>query len=85
VPVSFPLPWAELDAAAPGDFTLRTAPALLADRDVWADLQPAAQPLAGELVDEGRTIPIARVRAMHEGKRRKRAAREAAAEPEADA
>jgi hypothetical protein len=35
---------------------------------------PDPQPLAPELVAEGRTIPIARVQAMHEGKRRKRAA-----------
>jgi DNA ligase D-like protein (predicted polymerase) len=74
VPVSFPLSWDDLEAATPADFTLRTAPALLADRDVWADLQPAPQQLAADLVDEGRTIPVARVQAMHEGKRRKRAA-----------
>jgi bifunctional non-homologous end joining protein LigD len=73
VPVSFPLAWDELEAASPADFTLHTAPALLADRDVWTDVQPAPQPLAADLVEEGRTIPIARVQAMHEGKRRKRA------------
>ena len=77
VPVSFPLRWDELGAVTPGEFTLRTAPGLLAERDVWTELQPPAQSLAAELVEEGRTIPIARVRAMHEGKRRKRAAREA--------
>jgi bifunctional non-homologous end joining protein LigD len=32
------------------------------------------------VVAEGHTIPIARVQAMHEGKRRKRAEREAAGE-----
>ena len=84
VPVSFPLSWDELDTATPADFTLHTAPARLADRDVWANLLPAPQPLAAELVEEGRTIPIARVQAMHEGKRRKRAARKAA-ETEPDA
>jgi DNA ligase D len=77
VPVSFPLSWDELDAAMPADFTLRTAPALLGDRDVWAELLPAPHPLAPDLVEEGRTIPIARVQAMNEGKRRKRAARKA--------
>jgi hypothetical protein len=29
--------------------------------------------LSPELVEEGRSIPVARVQAMHEGKRRKRA------------
>jgi hypothetical protein len=29
--------------------------------------------LSPELVEEGRAIPVARVQAMHEGKRRKRA------------
>ena len=33
---------------------------------------------AEDLVAEGHTIPIARVQAMHEGRRRKKAAREAA-------
>jgi DNA ligase D-like protein (predicted polymerase) len=83
VPVSFPLSWDDLDAAAPADFTIRTAPGLLGDRDLWAQLQPPPQPLAAELVAEGRTIPIARVQAMHEGKRRKRAAgKTARPEPE---
>lgn len=34
---------------------------------------PQAQQLDPELIAEGRTIPIARVQAMHEGKRRARA------------
>ena len=63
---------------APADFTVRTAPALLADRrSVGATLMPAPQPLPADLVEEGRTIPVARVQAMHEGKRRARARREA--------
>jgi len=33
------------------------------------------QTLAAALVEEGRAIPIARVQAMHEGKRRARARR----------
>ena len=33
---------------------------------------PAPQRLPAELVEEGRAIPIARVQAMHEGKRRAR-------------
>ncbi len=37
---------------------------------------PAPQSLPAELIEEGRTIPIARVQAMHEGKRRARARRQ---------
>jgi DNA ligase D-like protein (predicted polymerase) len=76
VPVSFPVAWSDLDAVAPGDFTVRTAPALLGDRDPWRDARPAPQPLPDDLVAEGHRIPIARVAAMHEGKRRARAKRE---------
>ena len=61
----------------PADFTIRTAPGLLADGDPWAELMPAPQPLPADLVAEGHTIPVARVQAMHEGKRRARARREA--------
>jgi bifunctional non-homologous end joining protein LigD len=39
---------------------------------------PAPQPVASVLVAEGREIPVARVQAMHEGKRRARAHRAAA-------
>ncbi|MFF0522507.1 non-homologous end-joining DNA ligase [Actinomadura nitritigenes] len=74
--VSFPVPWDELDAADPRAFTIRTAAELLADRDPWAELMPAARPLPADLVEEGHTIPIARVQAMHEGKRRARARRD---------
>jgi len=73
VPVSFPVPWEELDRVAPGDFTMATAPGLLGDRDPWIELLPEPQRLPGDLVEEGRAIPIARVQAMHEGKRRARA------------
>lgn len=74
-PVSYPVAWDELDSVAPADFTLHTAPSLLAARDPWTELLPEPQPLATELVEEGRLIPIARVQAMHEGKRRARARR----------
>jgi len=73
--VSFPLAWDDLDRVAPADFTVRTAPALLAGGDPWADQMPPAQPLSIDLVEEGHTIPVARVQAMHEGKRRARARR----------
>jgi bifunctional non-homologous end joining protein LigD len=75
VPVSFPVAWDDLDRVAPADFTVHTAPALLAGGDPWADQMPPAQPLSADLVEEGHTIPVARVQAMHEGKRRARARR----------
>ncbi len=74
-PVSFPVPWDDLDHADPGAFTIRTALGLLGDRDPWAELMPGPQALPADLVEEGRAIPIARVQAMHEGKRRARARR----------
>ncbi|MEV5500226.1 ATP-dependent DNA ligase [Nonomuraea fuscirosea] len=75
VPVSFPVAWADLDRVTPRDFTLRTAPGLLEGADPWAEQMPAPQRLPADLVEEGHTIPIARVQAMHEGKRRARARR----------
>jgi bifunctional non-homologous end joining protein LigD len=79
VPVSFPLDWDDLDGVQPGRFTVRTALALLGSGDAWADRLPEPQPLNAELVEQGRLIPVARVAAMHEGKRRARARRESAA------
>ena len=76
VPVSFPVTWDELDRAVPTDFTIRTAAALLADGDPWHELMPEPQRLPADLIEEGRAIPIARVQAMHEGKRRARARRQ---------
>ena len=76
VPVSFPVPWDELDRVTPRDFTVRTVPALLAGRDPWDELMPQPQQLPTDVVEEGRRIPIARVLAMHEGKRRARARRD---------
>jgi DNA ligase D len=75
VPVSFPLAWDELDDVAPSDFTVHTALDVLGDRDPWAEHMPAAQHLSDDLIAEGHEIPVARVQAMHEGKRRKRARR----------
>ncbi|MFL6136205.1 MAG: non-homologous end-joining DNA ligase [Frankiaceae bacterium] len=80
VPVSFPLDWSELAGVAPGDFTVHTAPTLLSSHSSWDELMPEPQELPIELIEHGRTIPIARVQAMHEGKRRARARREAAEE-----
>jgi bifunctional non-homologous end joining protein LigD len=77
-PVSFPVPWDDLGRMAPADFTVRNAASLLAESNPWAELMPAPQPVASVLVEEGREIPVARVQAMHEGKRRARAQRAAA-------
>jgi DNA ligase D-like protein (predicted polymerase) len=77
VPVSFPVGWDDLDGVTPGDFTLHTALDRLGDRDPWAEQMPEPQHLSADLVAEGHAIPVARVQAMHEGKRRARAARRA--------
>jgi DNA ligase D-like protein (predicted polymerase) len=77
VRVSFPVAWGDLDDVTPADFTVHTAPGLLAGQDPWAAAMPAPQPLDRGLIDEGHTIPVARVQAMHEGKRRARAKRAA--------
>ncbi|MGH3462835.1 MAG: DNA polymerase domain-containing protein [Kribbellaceae bacterium] len=76
-PVSFPVGWDDLDEVSPTDFTIRTAAELVADRDPWAEQMPAPQTLPADLLEEGHAIPVARVLAMHEGKRRKRAQRQA--------
>jgi bifunctional non-homologous end joining protein LigD len=76
-PVSFPVAWDELDQVVPADFTVHTAARLLAGADPWAGQMPAPQSLSPGLIDEGRAIPVARVQAMHEGKRRARARRAA--------
>jgi bifunctional non-homologous end joining protein LigD len=70
--VSFPVSWDDLDRVTPADFTIATAPALLAGGDPWAAALPEPQDLPADLVAQGHTIPVARVQAMHEGKRRKR-------------
>lgn len=74
-PVSFPVDWDDLGSVTPADFTIRTALPLLGDTDPWRDRMPAPQPLPADLVEQGHTIPVARVTAMHEGKRRARARR----------
>src|SRR5262249_8215824 len=73
VPVSFPVRWDDLDSVVPGDFTVHSVLGLLDGHVAWAGELPAPQVLPAELVEEGRAIPVARVQAMHEGKRRKRA------------
>jgi DNA ligase D-like protein (predicted polymerase) len=76
-PVSFPLDWTDLDRVTPADFTVHTAIDTLAGRDPWGEHMPAPQRLPHDLIEQGHTIPVARVAAMHEGKRRARARRTA--------
>src|SRR5437764_6708790 len=74
-PVSFPVGWDDLDDVRPADFTVHTALERLGDRDPWAKQMPKPQALPESLVEEGHAVPVARVQAMHEGKRRKRTGR----------
>jgi bifunctional non-homologous end joining protein LigD len=75
VRVSFPVAWDDLDDVAPADFTVHTALGHLGDDDPWVAQMPRAQRLGSDLIEEGHAIPVARVQAMHEGKRRRRAQR----------
>lgn len=68
LPISFPVPWESLRDVTPADFTVRSR----FEGDPWRELMPGAQRLPADLIAEGHTIPVARVVAMHEGKRRKR-------------
>ncbi len=81
VPVSFPVAWDDLDDVTPADFTVHTALGQLGERDPWREHMPGPQTLRAELIEEGHAIPVARVQAMHEGKRRARAARDEAPTP----
>jgi DNA ligase D-like protein (predicted polymerase) len=74
-PVSFPLDWSDLQGVNPADFTVHTATDALSGRDPWAESMPGPQRLPDDLIAHGHTIPVARVAAMHEGKRRARARR----------
>ena len=75
LPVSAPVAWEDLPSVRPGEVTVRTAPQRLGDGDPWTALLPDPQELPADLVAEGHTIPVARVQAMHEGRRRARARR----------
>ena len=70
VPVSFPVSWDDLKSVKPQDFTITSAAETLGGRNPWRDSMPKAQTPDSALIEEGRAIPIARVKAMHEGKRR---------------
>lgn len=77
VPVSWPLTWDELASFAPGDVTITNAVGLLGEADAWAAAMPAPQRIPDALVAEGLEIPVPRVAAMHEGRRRRAAAERA--------
>ncbi|NYJ06818.1 DNA polymerase domain-containing protein [Petropleomorpha daqingensis] len=76
LPVSTPVAWDALADVRPGEVTVTTAAERIGDADPWTAALPDPQDLPADLVTEGHTIPVARVAAMHEGKRRKRAAQE---------
>jgi DNA ligase D len=75
VPVSFPVAWDDLPATSPRDHTIATVVEQLDGTDPWRELMPTPRALPPDLVEEGHTIPVARVQAMHAGKRRARAER----------
>jgi bifunctional non-homologous end joining protein LigD len=75
VPVSFPVKWEDLESVNPADFTVHTALGHLGKGNPWARQMPAPQSLRPELIEEGHTLPVGRVQAMHEGKRRARSRR----------
>ena len=75
LPVSAPVSWESLDDVQPDDVTVTTSREMLGAADVWAASLPEPQELHADLVAEGHTIPIARVQAMHEGRRRARTKR----------
>ncbi|MGX7681779.1 non-homologous end-joining DNA ligase [Jatrophihabitans sp. DSM 45814] len=85
LPVSYPVGWEQLDSTTPADFNLLNAVGLLSGRNLWADQMPEPQLLGADLIEEGRGIPIARVQAMHEGKRRARARRESVSQSDSAA
>ena len=72
VPISFPVAWDQLDRVTPAEFTVHSVVRSIGERDPWDEQMPASQRLAPDLVEEGHEIPIARVQAMHEGRRRAR-------------
>jgi DNA ligase D-like protein (predicted polymerase) len=78
VPVSFPVSWEDLDRVVPGEFTVHTAIDHLESggaEDPWAAQMPRPQQVSAALIEEGHAIPVARVEAMHEGRRRQRTRR----------
>ena len=77
IPVSLPVAWDELADLPPAALTIATVLDRIGDGDPWTELMPPPQALDVGLVEEGHTIPVARVAAMQEGKRRAKARRDA--------
>jgi DNA ligase D len=75
VPVSFPVAWEDVDHIRPADFTIHSALDHLDRGNPWAAQLPGPQALPADLITEGHGLPVGRVDAMHEGKRRARARR----------
>jgi DNA ligase D len=75
VPVSFPIHWDQLDDIVPADFTIHTALRYLPQVDSWAASMATGQHVPRDLIEEGEAVPVGRVQAMHEGKRRARSRR----------
>lgn len=73
LPVSCPVDWDRLDDVVPAEITVATPDRFLRG-PTWQERLGEAREIPAELIEEGHTIPVARVAAMHEGKRRKRAA-----------
>jgi len=73
-PVSFPVSWDSLADVSPSDFRVRNAATMASP---WSMADWSVQDLPSALVEEGHAIPIPRVQAMHEGKKRARARRTA--------
>ncbi|HET9059231.1 MAG TPA: hypothetical protein VFN61_04865 [Acidimicrobiales bacterium] len=72
VPVSFPVPWEDLDRVEPAQFDLSSLDLYADQARTWADGMPGPQHLPTDLVEEGLGIPAPRVAAMQEGRRRAR-------------
>ena len=75
VTVSIPESCDEIDDVSPSVFTNGDAVERLCERDTSAEAMPEPQSLSADLVADGHGSPVARVAAMHEGKRRARAKR----------
>jgi DNA ligase D-like protein (predicted polymerase) len=73
LPVSCPCDWDSLDDVVPSEITVATPDRFLSGPS-WEERLGEARAIPADLIEEGHTIPVARVAAMHEGKRRKRAA-----------
>jgi DNA primase len=73
VPVSFPVGWERLDAITRSDVTIHNALDQMDTAGRWSETLRTRQALPDEIVEQGHTIAVPRVQAMHEGKRRKRA------------